>query len=222
MSELIRLTEIDASNIELHSRLNENDNCLFLFEYTSGQGYSFSATNDLISNLKKKPGAGGQQWKGRAIRQSAEYLRRALSEEWLKIATLVPIPPSKAADDPLYDDRMVRICNLIQPGLDIRQIIRQTQSTAAAHEVPTGERPSVEDLLAVYEIDESAAEPTPKIIGIFDDGGVRATGQLLADEHEPQIESAAAQPVPSFQFVARDNPPGGDDVCAFPIVAAER
>jgi hypothetical protein len=42
-------------------------------------------------------------------------------------------------------------------------------STAAAHEAGSGERPSVEDLLAIYEIDETLAQPAPTAIGIFDD-----------------------------------------------------
>lgn len=169
MPDEIRLTEIDASNIELHTRLNDTDRCLFIFEYTSGQDYTFSATNNLISNLKKKPGASGQWYKGQAITQAAAYLRATLSADWLKQATLVPVPPSKAVGDPLYDDRMLRICRLIQQGLDTRLIVRQTVSTVAAHEVELGDRPSVEDLLAVYEIDEAQTAPSPKIIGIIDD-----------------------------------------------------
>lgn len=67
MPDQIRLTAIDASNIDLHARLTPADRCYFLFEYTSGQGYDFSATNNLISNLKKKPGANGQYYKNQAI-----------------------------------------------------------------------------------------------------------------------------------------------------------
>lgn len=169
MPDEIRLTEIDASNIDLHARLTEFDNCLFLFEYTSGQGYAFSATNDLISNLKKKPGAGGQRYKGQAVNQCAAYLRMALSDDWLAQATLVPVPPSRIPGDPNYDDRIERLCRLIRPGTDVRLIVRQTQSIAAAHEVLPGERPSVEDLLAVYEIDEAQENPAPTVIGIIDD-----------------------------------------------------
>jgi hypothetical protein len=169
LAEPIRLTEIDASNIDLHARLHAGDTCLFLFEYTSGQGYAFSATNDLISNLKKKPGQPGQYYKNQAISRCAANFREALSADWLAKATLVPVPPSKAADHPEFDDRIERICLGIRAGLDVRTIVRQTASTAAAHEVTTGERPSVEDLLAVYEIDEAKAMPAPQSIAIVDD-----------------------------------------------------
>ena len=50
----------------------------------------------------------------------------------------------------------------------------------------------------------------------------RALAGLVADPDEPQIESQAAKPVPLFQFVARGDPPGGDDVRPLPAVAAER
>jgi len=165
----IRLTEIDDSNIGLHGRLNQDDKCYFVFEYTSGQTYAFSATNDLIINLKKKPGAPGQYYKQQAINRAAAFLRATLSGDWLTDATLVPVPPSKAVGDPLHDDRMERVCRLIRPGLDIRAVVRQTQSTIAAHEVPLGDRLSVEDLLAVYAIDETRTDPAPKMIGIVDD-----------------------------------------------------
>lgn len=200
MSELIRLTEIDSSNIDLHARLDDSDKCLFLFEYTSGQGYAFSTTNDLISNLKKKPGAGGQYYKQQAIGRCAGYLRQALSADWLKVATLVPVPPSKIVGDPLHDDRVERICRKIGAGIDIRAIVRQTQSTTAAHEVSAGERPSVEDLLAVYEIDPALSAPIPKVIGIIDD-------VLTAGTHyrAMQIKLSAQYPgVPIFGiFIAR-------------------
>lgn len=169
MAEEIRLTEIDASNIDLHARLTENDKCLFLFEYTSGQNYAFSVTNDLISNLKKKPGAGGQYYKEQAISRCAAHLRATLSADWLTQATLVPVPPSKAPGDPLFDNRIERMCRQIHPTIDVRTIVRQTQSIAAAHEVAVGERPSVEDLLAIYEIDEAVTAPAPSVIGIVDD-----------------------------------------------------
>ena len=43
---------------------------------------------------------------------------------------------------------------------------------------------------------------------------------LIFGRYEPQIPSKTAQLVPLFQFVTRGDPPGGDDVCAVPAVAA--
>lgn len=42
----IRFTENDETNIDIHPRLTAEDKCLFLFKYTSGKRYDFSATNN--------------------------------------------------------------------------------------------------------------------------------------------------------------------------------
>lgn len=169
LAEGLRLTEIDDSNRDIHPRLTADDECIFLFEYTSGKRWDFSATNGLISTLKRKPGAKGQYYKDQAIAQLAGHFRNTLSADWLKTGTLVPVPPSKAVDHPEYDNRMERICRGILPNLDVRCLVRQSVSTAAAHEAGAGQRPSVEDLLAIYEIDETKAVPAPTAIAVFDD-----------------------------------------------------
>ncbi len=154
--------------MDIHARLTRNDKCLFLFEYTSNQRFDFSATNNLISNIKKKPGQKGQWYKDRAINDCSSYLRSTLNESWLNEATLVPIPPSKQADDPLYDPRMERIANGIRPGLDVRSIVKTRASMIASHEAGA-ERPTVEAVLANYVIDEALTVPPPRSIGVLDD-----------------------------------------------------
>ncbi|MFH7812803.1 MULTISPECIES: hypothetical protein [Acetobacter] len=51
----VRLSQIDETNRKDHYHLTADDRCYYLYEYTSHRDYSFSATNNLISNLKKKP-----------------------------------------------------------------------------------------------------------------------------------------------------------------------
>jgi hypothetical protein len=82
-------------------------------------------------------------------------------------ATLVPVPPSKARGDPAYDDRMTKVCQGIRAGLDVRELVVQSESLPAAHE--SKDRPTVVDLLRVWSIDEQLANPSPRWIGIFDD-----------------------------------------------------
>jgi hypothetical protein len=167
----MRLSEIDDSSRGDHTRLRDDDKCLFMYEYTSGRDYSFSATNNLINNLKKKPTASVAQlrYKAGAIDQCATALREALNPEWLNVATVVPIPGSKSADHPDFDNRMERVARLIRPGLDVRNLIIQGQSTAAAHEVSLGDRVTVEELVELYGINEALAAPPPRTIGILDD-----------------------------------------------------
>jgi hypothetical protein len=168
----VRFRKIDDQNRGHHSYLTADDECLFLLEYTSGQDYSFSATNSLISNLKKKPslaGTGQYRYKLETIHACGVALGEAITPKWLAVGTLVPVPPSKVRGDPEYDDRILKICQAIPAAraVDIREIVIQTRSLPAAHE--SGQRPSIDDLLAVYRIDESKAAPAPKSIAIVDD-----------------------------------------------------
>lgn len=166
-----RLTQIDASVIDDHAKLTEHDQCYFWREYTSGKGWSFSTTNQLITNLKKKPSqASGYElsYKRGAIAECARFYRGAISEGWLSTATLVPVPGSKIRGHTDFDDRQIKICRSIRPGLDVRELVVQTESTVAAHEAG-GVRPTVAELLAIYEINEDVAKPAPTRIAVFDD-----------------------------------------------------
>ena len=102
----------------------------------------------------------------------ASALREALNPKWLDIATIVPVPGSKAADRSEFDYRMRRVAKLIRQDLDVRDLVVQTESTAAAHQMVAadlGERVSVEDLLQLYQINEPQALPPPTTIGVLDD-----------------------------------------------------
>ena len=168
-----RFRLIDASNRADHPRLEQDDKCLFLFEYTSRRNYSFSETNGLINNLKKKPsrfrGTSSWKYKTSAIQSCSLHMRQALSPVWLATATLVPVPSSKALDHPDYDDRVEQICRNIGPAVDVRALVRQTISMDAAHEAATGPRPTVSELVAHYEIVEALAHQRPTTVGIVDD-----------------------------------------------------
>lgn len=166
----MRLLEIDDSNRGDHTRLNGNDKCYHLWEYTSGQNYKASAVNDLISNFKKKPTASPAvlRHKDRAIQSCATDLQSSLNSGWLSSATIVPVPGSKDQEHPDYDDRLVRLARLLGAHVDVRQLVRQTGSYTAAHEAGA-DRVTVEDLVSRYVIDERLAEPEPRSIGILDD-----------------------------------------------------
>jgi len=167
-----RFTLIDDLTRLDHSYLTADDICYFLGEYTARKGYAFSRTNDLILNFKKsmdKKGSSQWPYKAWAIQDAAEALRAALDDRDLDAITFVPIPPSKAKDHPLYDDRLIQMLNAIRPTppLDIRELVVQTQSTAAAHE--SSVRPLPHEQEALYRIDQRLLAPTPTEIAIIDD-----------------------------------------------------
>ena len=167
-----RLTEIDDLIRPDHWHLTDADVCYFIGEYTASRGYSHSNTNQLILNFKKKMNRRGRpEWcyKEQAIQMAAAAFRRALSPKDLDRLAFVPIPPSKAKGDPLYDDRLTRMLCAIRPvpSLDVRELIVQTVSTDAVHARDV--RPDPEAIEALYRIDETFTEPAPGIIAVVDD-----------------------------------------------------
>jgi hypothetical protein len=167
-----RLTKIDDLARPDHFYLTPADDCYFLGEYTARKGYAFSATNQLILNFKKSMNTRHTaQWryKEQAIGDAAAAFRAALNTDWLNTATVVPLPPSKAKSDALYDDRLVRMLRGIrgQPSLDVRELVLQRTSTAAVHDLES--RPTADEIQANYDTDDALRNPAPQVIGLFDD-----------------------------------------------------
>jgi predicted amidophosphoribosyltransferase len=206
----MRLSEIDDSNRGDHTRLLAEDTCLYLYEYTSGRDYTFSATNNLINNLKKKPTASRVQlgYKAGAITSCANTLRGALNPKWLDIATVVPIPGSKSVDHPDFDTRMEQVARQIRPALDVRNLVVQGQSTTAAHEVGAGDRVTVEELLDLYSINEAIAAPAPRAIGILDD--VLTAGTHFRAMKIKLTERFPGVPITGLFVARRVFPPAAD------------
>ena len=205
-----RLTKIDDLARPDHFYLTPADDCYFLGEYTARKGYAFSATNHLVLNFKKsmdKRGTAQWRYKDQAIGEAAAAFRAALNDEWLNVATLVPIPPSKAKGDALYDDRLVRMLHSIrtQPRLDVRELIVQRVSTTAVHDQDN--RPRPDQIQANYGIDDALRNPTPKVIGLFDD--VLTTGS-----HYRAASAVLRQAFPDVRiigfFIARRAPEAVD------------
>lgn len=164
------LTEIDELTRPDHSFLTNEVRCFFLGEYTARAGFSHSATNNLIQNFKKpmdRRGTAQWSWKEKAIRDAAAALNAAFGSASLSGYTFVPVPPSRAKTDPMYDDRMLHMLQLVRQGLDIRELVMQPASRPAAHDGE--ERPRPEEMASRYAIDESKCAPPPSSILICDD-----------------------------------------------------
>lgn len=204
MADDSKLTRVDECCLDAHSKLSGSDECYFWREYASGRDYRFGPGNDLISNLKKKPtsSAAELRHKNRVIEECSQFFAKSLNPKWLNTTTFVPTPPSKIKSHPDYDDRITRICKGIrsQPPLDVRELVVQSKSLQAAHEVAPGHRPTVEDLLAVWQIDEALTASAPTRITIVDD-------VLTAGVHYRAMHTILSSRFPSAKiiglFVAR-------------------
>jgi hypothetical protein len=168
-----QLSEIDELTRSDHTYLTEDDECFFFGEYTARGGFSVGETNDFIHNFKKgmERKARPREWryKTHAITLASGALSKRLAANFLKRATLVPMPPSKGKDDPLYDDRLVQMLQGISAGhpVDVRELLLQNGSRAqGAH---GGARPGPDGLEAIYYINPDCAAPAPTLVGLFDD-----------------------------------------------------
>lgn len=163
---------IDELTRPLHSHITAADQCLYLFERTSGRGDSFDQASSVIANIKKKPAtssAAELRYKERDIIRCSNTFKNSLADFWVKNATFVPAPPSKVPGDPQYDDRMERICRGMGPEVDVRNLIKQDVSMVSSHERPEGHRIRLDELLEHYSIDEDLVDPEPLYIAIVDD-----------------------------------------------------
>jgi predicted amidophosphoribosyltransferase len=96
------------------------------------------------------------------------------------------MPPSKVKSDPMYDDRLMQMLQVLGADLqlDVREMITQRESTEAAHSIEV--RPRVDELCDNYSIDDSLVDPPPRVIGVIDDvlttgSHFKAAQRLLRD-----------------------------------------
>jgi hypothetical protein len=187
------LTKIDELIKPDHYHLEAEDECYFIGEYTAGRGFSHSSTNQFIYNLKKSVERRGRPdwvWKEKAIQQGAEMLKESINPAFLESATFVPVPPSRIASDPLYDDRMTQLLRRLGHNADVRELVIQSEGMHDAHTAAT--RPWPNNLYGNYEIDQSLIEPIPSRIAVVDD--VLTTGahfkamKRILQETFPEVE----------------------------------
>ena len=167
-----RLQQIDELSLADHRFINKDDDCYFIMSYTSGKRYDYSEENSLISNLKKamdKKDKPDWRYKERAINICANYLKEVnISSLFSEDFTLVPITPSKAKDDPEYDDRLSQILHeAFGDELDVREIIIQKESTISAHSTDAKRNP--DKIEENYLIDENQTQNVKNCIVLFDD-----------------------------------------------------
>jgi hypothetical protein len=178
---LSRLTQIDELTRPDHTYLTAADECYYLEEYTARAGFAYSAANNRMQNLKKpvdRRGKAEWHYKEEAIRTYGQMLREALNPEFLAVATIVPVPPSKRRNHPGYDDRLVKI--LAEAGgdasLDVRELVTMRLDLDPAH-VRDDPR-SIDGLRQAFQIDPNLLAPKPSVVAVFDD--VLTTGAHFA------------------------------------------
>ncbi len=170
-----RLSKIDELHRPEHYLLTDEDECYYFGEYTAKKGYSYSETNDLISNFKKEmKHRGTQSWyyKQRAIKTAATWLRSLDCDVVENDATFVPIPPSKTQSHPEHDDRMIQTLRQAfkSSNADIRELVIQTVDMEADHaKGEDSSRATVQELYDSYLIDQDLVQGTRDCVVLLDD-----------------------------------------------------
>lgn len=199
----MELLKIDCSTLPSHFDLEPTDTCYYWREYTARQSFDYSDTNKLIKNLKKDVlyrNTPQYRYKTQAINECSSYF---LKNDWSRF-TIIPIPPSKAKTDPLYDDRLNQILLLALNKLkkeyqfQYLDIITQNKSHEASHTSVI--RPSITDLIQRYTINDVNPTLLKDDILIFDD-------ILTKGSHFKAIKSLLLQRYPNKNiyglFIAR-------------------
>lgn len=179
-----RLTEVGELERRDHFHLPPDSKCYFWgeytpYEHTNGLKWDFSPTNRLVTNFKKKVDQQGHpawRYKQDAIQLTALNFSRFW--KWRELhevhrVALVPVPPSKARTDPMFDSRVLDMLNAMAAhtdiALDIRDCLTLSGAFAASHE--SGARPTPDDLYYDLSFDTNAGKPAnqPGMIFLFDD-----------------------------------------------------
>ncbi|CCN16708.1 hypothetical protein [Bordetella bronchiseptica] len=209
-----RLTIVGDLERPDHYHLPVDAKCYFWGEYTpydhtGGQLWNYSPTNQLIANFKKKKDREGlPEWRYKliAVRQVAEQF--AQSWNWAELhqhgVALIPIPPSKARNDPLFDPRMMQmltqLAGQVRLPLDIRDCLSFSGVHAASHEAEA--RPTPDELYEALHFDPATDRPgqPPRIIFLFDD-------MLTSGAHYVAVTRKLAEVFPGVpvvgNFIAR-------------------
>lgn len=199
MSKIDQLTRPD------HCYLSDDDECFYFGDYTARKGYAYSETNQLILNLKKSVSRRNEndyRYKSQAINVVAENLNQHFIKP--ELVTFIPIPPSKCRNDPLYDDRLVKILekfHQLNNNVDFRDLIVQAQTTEASHDMI--HRPSPEEIITLYSINTHLIQGIRPHVIIFDD-------MLTTGSHYKAAQELLLKGIPDINiyglFVARRAP----------------
>lgn len=164
---------IKVSDFSLHFDLEESDDCYYLRDYVSGEGFQGGKTNSLIINFKKSvehKGKDHYQYKESAIKQIVEELVLALRENKnLDKMIFCPIPPSKQMSDPLYDDRLSKVLKMVSEHIPITfdEMLETISSHPAQHISAT--RLSKTELKGKIGLTSHSVDPTGKVVVLVDD-----------------------------------------------------
>lgn len=136
---------------------HRSKNILYARIYTPRAGFEHSETNQLIHNFKiPRSETHRLDFKQKAIRKFVEELTVLFQKSGKEPITLIPIPTSKAKEDPDYDDRLEQVCIRLEKEISkVRfvPLIERHRSATASH--LTTEHRNLEELSQSLKVNEA-------------------------------------------------------------------
>lgn len=195
-----RLVKLDELKSGAHFYIRPTDECYALCEYHSGMPYNYSDENDMIFNIKKDLNKPQKQiyWKDKHIERACEVLQRDASPFLSSIAgsaSIIPIPPSKRRDNPLYDDRVLRMANTCAKGTHLNVVdAMETYNELGPSHYAGGSRPKPPELMESIWFNELLIPSIGNTIVILDD-------VITAGAHFRACESVLLDRMPGKRII---------------------
>ena len=190
-----RFTRIDRLTVANHRYLSKDDECYYLGEYTPGwltpgPAWTYSPTNNVISNFKRSVEWREERpdvwaYKQQAIREVARSFSCGLwglcIQQSFDQVACVPTPTHHRKDDPDYDSRLVDMLKIVvsnfndarsastkfrHPRIGIREWVQRLDHSQPAHK---GNRLSPSELIPYHRVAVPQGTRSPRIIAIVDD-----------------------------------------------------
>lgn len=195
-----RLVKIDGLTIRDHCHIREEDDCYYMETYDPHSDIS-DPTKSMINNIKKGNDLKGKphyKYKEKSMRDCANKLKQTnFPNLFSDDITIVPIPPSKSKDDPLYDGRLVKILEYaFGCDIDVRELVLQRESRESAHK--SEERRDIDKIKDNYYIDEDLSDNLGDILIVFDD--VLTTGALSNQRKKQTLTTFQKQMLKSLMI----------------------
>jgi hypothetical protein len=190
------LQKIDELYLSSYKYLTSEDECYFFMNYTPPVAENKTTENSHIMNFKKKmhrKGMGDWHYKQQAISEISDLFINNIPPIIATSSILVPVPPSIAKGDLMYDDRLVQLVSnycKAKKDVEFREIVTLADSMTPTHE----DEKSPEELMKLLEVDTTLIKPLKDQIVVIDD-------VLRHGAHYKAIKNLLQPHFPSSQII---------------------